>query len=197
MMVASRRQPAFASACPRVGSARSRTVRAAEKGASSWSQKLVSNDIVTAIQRRTAKAQELMGSPASRNANGVAAGTADVAPRAGETSVRAAVIAMSISNFCRWICRTASASHYPGRPIGDEQCSGVLVQRGAVLVAIWFGPTGDGDRGNEAVAAPGDVYDESVAIAPITQRATQGGHMNRKVGRLDKYVGPNPSHQFL
>src|SRR5262249_61303103 len=43
----------------------------------------------------------------------------------------------------------------------------------------------------------GDVYDEPVAIAPIAQRATQGGHMDRKVGRLDKYVGPNPIHQFL
>jgi hypothetical protein len=69
MTVAIKRQPAFASACPRVGSARIKTVSAAEEGASSWSQKLVSNDIVTAIQRRTAKPQELVGSPARLNAN--------------------------------------------------------------------------------------------------------------------------------
>src|SRR5262249_29465089 len=39
---------------------------------------------------------------------------------------------------------------------------------------------------DEAVAAPGDVYDEPVAIAPIAQRATQDGHMDRKVGRLPR-----------
>jgi hypothetical protein len=60
-----------------------------------------------------------------------------------------------------------------------------------------LGPTGDGDRRDEAVAAPGDIYDEPVAIAPITQRAPQRGHVDRKVRRLDKYVGPNPSHQFV
>src|SRR5262245_34518202 len=32
----------------------------------------------------------------------------------------------------------------------------------------------------------GDIYDEPVAIAPIAQRATQGGHMDRKVGRLPR-----------
>src|SRR5262249_46184191 len=135
MTVAIKRQPAFASACPRVGSARIKTVSAAEEGASSWSQKLVSNDIVTAIQRRAAKPQELMGSPASLNGNGVGAGTADVAPRAGAASVRASVIAMSISNFRHWIRSAASAPH----------CQARSIARGAVLVAIWFGPTGDGD----------------------------------------------------
>ena len=50
------------------------------------------------------------------------------------------------------------------------------------------------DWGDEAVAAPDDIYNEPVAIA---QRAPQRGHVDRKVGRLDKYVGPNPSHQFL
>src|SRR5262249_61068379 len=100
---------------------------------------------------------------------------------------------MFISNFRRWIRSTASASHCQRRPIGR----GLLAERGAVLVAIWSGPTGDGGWRDEAVAAPGDVYDEPVAIAPISQRATQGGHMDRKVGRRDKYVGPNPSHQFL
>src|SRR6516165_11757030 len=120
-----------------------------------------------------------------------------MAPRAGEASVRAAVIAMPISNFRHWICRTASAPQCQGRPIGAEQCSGLLAERGAVLAAIWFGATGDGDGRDEAVAAPGDVYDEPVAVAPIAQRATQGGHMDRKVRRLNKFVGPNPSHQFL
>ena len=27
--------------------------------------------------------------------------------------------------------------------------------------------------------------------------ATQRGNMDRKIGGLDKYVGPNPSHQFV
>src|SRR5262245_19813210 len=81
MMVAIKRQPAFASVCPRVGSARIKTVSAAEEGAASWSQKLVHNAIVIAIQRRTANAEELTGSPARRNANRVAAGSADVARR--------------------------------------------------------------------------------------------------------------------
>jgi hypothetical protein len=51
--------------------------------------------------------------------------------------------------------------------------------------------------GDEAVAAPGDIYNEPVAIAPITQRATQRGNMDRKVGRFDKDVRPNPTHQLL
>jgi hypothetical protein len=53
------------------------------------------------------------------------------------------------------------------------------------------------DWGDEAVAAPGDVYDEPIAIAPIAQCATQCGNMDRQVGRLDEYVGPNPTHQFF
>jgi hypothetical protein len=53
------------------------------------------------------------------------------------------------------------------------------------------------DWGYEAVAAPWDINDEAITVAPIAQRATQRGHVDRKVGRLDKYVGPNPSHQIL
>jgi hypothetical protein len=53
------------------------------------------------------------------------------------------------------------------------------------------------DWGDEAVAASGDIYDEPVAIAPVAQRATQRGNMDRKVGRLDEYVGPNPTHQLF
>src|SRR5215831_10870219 len=49
------------------------------------------------------------------------------------------------------------------------------------------------DWGDEAVAAPDDIYNEPVATAPIAQRAPQRGNMDRKVGRLDKYVGPNPT----
>jgi len=69
--------------------------------------------------------------------------------------------------------------------------------------SIWFALTDEGDWGDAAVATPWDVYNEPVTIAPIApiapiaQRAAQGGHMGRKVGRLDKYVGPNASHQFL
>src|SRR4029077_10166642 len=53
------------------------------------------------------------------------------------------------------------------------------------------------NRGDKDVAASGDIYNEPVAIAPITQRATQCGNMDRKVGRLDKDVRPNPTHQLL
>jgi hypothetical protein len=53
------------------------------------------------------------------------------------------------------------------------------------------------DWGDEAVAAPGDIYNEPVAIEPIAQCAAQRGNMDRKVGRLDEYVGPNPTHQFV
>jgi hypothetical protein len=34
-------------------------------------------------------------------------------------------------------------------------------------------------------------------VAAIAQRATQGGHVDRQVGRLDKDIWPNPSHQVL
>ena len=53
------------------------------------------------------------------------------------------------------------------------------------------------DWGYEAVPAPRDIYDEAITVAAIAQRATQRGHVDREVGRLDKYVGPNPSHQIL
>jgi len=50
---------------------------------------------------------------------------------------------------------------------------------------------------NEAIAAAGDIYDEPVAVTPIAQRAPQRGHVDRKVGRFDKYARPNPTHQFF
>src|SRR5215510_1465864 len=53
------------------------------------------------------------------------------------------------------------------------------------------------DRGDEAVAASGDVDDEPMPVPAVTQRATQRRHMDREVGRLDKDIGPNPSHQIL
>src|ERR1700739_4440005 len=34
-------------------------------------------------------------------------------------------------------------------------------------------------------------------VAAIAQRATQCGHVDRQVGRLDKDIWPNPSHQVL
>src|SRR5262249_55966975 len=52
-------------------------------------------------------------------------------------------------------------------------------------------------RGDEAVATPGDVDDEPMPVPAITQRATQGGHMDREVGRLDEDIRPDPSHQVL
>jgi hypothetical protein len=49
--------------------------------------------------------------------------------------------------------------------------------------------------GDEAIAAPLDIYDEPIAIAPIARCPTQRGNMDPKVGRLDEYLGPNPTHQ--
>src|SRR5262245_47317276 len=126
-MVAIKRQPAFASACPRVGSARIKTVSAAEEGASSWSQKLVSSDIVTAIHRRTAKPQELTGSPARRNANGVAAGSADVARCSPiRTGNRIAIVLARLSSK-RSISRALRAGRcslfVPGLADGDVDSS--------------------------------------------------------------------------
>src|SRR5215831_3098170 len=42
------------------------------------------------------------------------------------------------------------------------------------------------DRGDQALGAAWEVYDEPAAIAPIAQRATQDGHMDRKVCRLPR-----------
>src|SRR5215471_4745062 len=53
------------------------------------------------------------------------------------------------------------------------------------------------DRGDEAVATSGDVDDEPMPVAAIAQRATQCGHMDRQVGRLDEDIGPNARHQLL
>src|SRR5262249_6845478 len=53
------------------------------------------------------------------------------------------------------------------------------------------------NRGDEAVATPGDVDDEPMPVATIAQRATQCGHVDRQVGRFDKYIWPNPGHQVL
>src|SRR5262249_54553971 len=71
--------------------------------------------------------------------------------------------------FCRHGRNAASAPRGQGRPIRHEQCSGLLAERGALLVTMWFGPAADGDSGDEAVTAPGNVYDESVAIAPVAR----------------------------
>ena len=53
--VPSNRKQAFSSAWPRVGAARIATVRAAEEGASSSSQKLAARAITTATQMRIAE----------------------------------------------------------------------------------------------------------------------------------------------
>jgi hypothetical protein len=55
----------------------------------------------------------------------------------------------------------------------------------------------DGDWGDEAVALPGNIDDESVAVSSVAQRAAQCRNMDGKIGRLDKNTGPNASHQLL
>jgi hypothetical protein len=49
----------------------------------------------------------------------------------------------------------------------------------------------------KAIAAPRDIDNESIPITSVTQRAAQCRNMDREVGRLDKQVRPNPSHQLL
>src|SRR6476620_2486145 len=55
----------------------------------------------------------------------------------------------------------------------------------------------DLDRGDEPIAAPWNIDDEPIALASVTQRAAQCRNMYGKVCRLDKYVGPNETHQFF
>src|SRR6516165_9906144 len=57
--------------------------------------------------------------------------------------------------------------------------------------------TRDIDRADEAVATPGNVDDEPMAVLAVTQCAPQRRHMDREIGRLDKDVRPHASHQFL
>jgi hypothetical protein len=54
-----------------------------------------------------------------------------------------------------------------------------------------------GDVGDETVASPGNIDDEPIAVASVAQRATQCRNIDREIGRLDKNIGPNASHQFL
>jgi hypothetical protein len=49
----------------------------------------------------------------------------------------------------------------------------------------------------KTIAAPRDIDNETTPIASVTQRAAQCRNMDREVGRLDKQVRPNPSHQLL
>src|SRR6476646_5392761 len=49
----------------------------------------------------------------------------------------------------------------------------------------------------KTIAAPRDIDNESIPITSVTQRAAQCRYMDREVGRLDKQVRPNPSHQLL
>ncbi|KGT79552.1 hypothetical protein MA20_11810 [Bradyrhizobium japonicum] len=54
----------------------------------------------------------------------------------------------------------------------------------------------DIDGGDEAVAASGNVYDEPMTFPTVTQRATQGRHVDREIGWLDENIGPDASHQI-
>ena len=49
----------------------------------------------------------------------------------------------------------------------------------------------------KTIAASRDIDNESTPIASVTQRAAQCRNMDREVGRLDKHIRPNPSHQLL
>ena len=49
----------------------------------------------------------------------------------------------------------------------------------------------------KTITASRDIDNESIPITSVTQRAAQCRNMDREVGRLDKQVRPNPSHQLL
>jgi hypothetical protein len=68
---------------------------------------------------------------------------------------------------------------------------------GAALISVGLDPAGDDDWRNEAVASPGNIDDEPIPVSSVAQHATQRRNMDREIRRLDKYVRPNPAHQFL
>jgi hypothetical protein len=70
-------------------------------------------------------------------------------------------------------------------------------KRGAVLISIRLDPARNEDWGDEAVASSGNIDDKPIAVSSVAQRAAQRGNMDREIRRLDKYIGPNPSHQLL
>jgi hypothetical protein len=53
------------------------------------------------------------------------------------------------------------------------------------------------DAGREAITPPRNIDYETVAVHPILECPTQGGHVDRKVGRHHEYPWPNPSHQLV
>jgi hypothetical protein len=73
----------------------------------------------------------------------------------------------------------------------------LLSERGSILISIRLDPTRDDDWSDEAVASPRNIDDEPITVSSIAQHATQRGDMDREIRRLDKYIGPNPSHQLL
>jgi hypothetical protein len=58
-------------------------------------------------------------------------------------------------------------------------------------------PPGDGDRRNEAVAAPGNVGDIAPAGLAIAESTAQRCDVNPKTGFLDEGVRPDPGEQLL
>jgi hypothetical protein len=80
-----------------------------------------------------------------------------------------------------------AASHNFAEQIGDPEI------RCAALALVHRYP----NRGDEPVTAPMNIDDEPVPITSIAQRAAQSGHLHGEVPWLDKYIGPNPIHQFL
>jgi hypothetical protein len=55
----------------------------------------------------------------------------------------------------------------------------------------------DNDWGDEAVASPGNIDDEPIPVTSVAQRATQCRDKDSKIGRLDKNIRPDATHQLL
>ena len=53
------------------------------------------------------------------------------------------------------------------------------------------------DWSDKGVATAADIDDETVPSPPVTQRTAQRRHIDCEVGRFDKNIRPNPSHQVF
>ena len=95
----------------------------------------------------------------------------------------------SIKPRMTMMCVSSPVTASKARQIGAKTCkAGKLHSADKRALPDWRYKT---------IAAPRDIDNESTSIASVTQRAAQCRNMYGKVCRLDKYVGPNETHQFF
>ena len=96
---------------------------------------------------------------------------------------------------CAESLRTSSS-----RPtIRPRRCGQVCVGegRGDAGAARWAGSPVSHDRGDEAIASPGESGDVAGAVLPIAERLAQAGHVEPQAAFLDDDVGPDPGHEIV